>query len=121
MDLGDDLCGCSLSVRFNSNLISIWNRQGLNQKSIDGIRDVVLAILGPELKPREGSFYYKQHSEHAGFNDVVAKAKEVEDAKSAQTSPSVDDGKIVEAEVQEGEGDMALLKDEGVDVGDLRT
>ncbi|KAL8724106.1 MAG: hypothetical protein Q9181_006983 [Wetmoreana brouardii] len=69
---GDDICGLSLSRRFSSDLILIWNRRADLQPSVDAIRDVVLAQLSPELKPKEGSFYYKRHSDHAGFAEVVA-------------------------------------------------
>lgn len=117
---GDDLCGVSLSVRFNSNLITIWNRDASNQKSIDGILSVVLDEISPELKPKEGSWYYKKHSEHAAFNEVVTKAKSARLAKEAAESKAKDDGKIIEAEVKEDEGDYALLKEaEGVEIEDL--
>lgn len=117
---GDDLCGISLSVRFNSNLITIWNRDASNQKSIDGILSVVLDKISPELKPKEGSWYYKKHSEHAAFNEVVTKAKGARLAKEAAESKAKDDGKIIEAEVKEDEGDHALLKEaEGVEIEDL--
>ena len=97
----DDLCGLSLSIRFNSNLITIWNRNGDATKSIEGILNVVLAGLSPEIKPKEGAYYYKKHSEHAGFSDVVAKA-----AEEAMTS-----GKIEEAKVGEEEVERALEKE----------
>ncbi|KAL8661312.1 MAG: hypothetical protein Q9202_005677 [Teloschistes flavicans] len=71
---GDDICGCSLSRRFNSDLIQIWNRRADLAPSVDAIRDVVLAQLSDELKPKEGSYYYKRHSEHAGFAEVVGVA-----------------------------------------------
>ena len=63
----DDVCGVSLGVRFNSMLMQIWNRDGDHQEGIDRILNTVLENLTPELKPREGSYYYKKHSEHAGF------------------------------------------------------
>ena len=107
---GDDLCGMSLSVRFNSNLVTIWNRDGANQKSIDGIVSVVLDQLSPELKPKEGSYYYKKHSEHAGFNEVIAKAKTVEDEMKAKQAWN-DFGKIEEAKVKEDEADQALIEE----------
>ena len=106
---GDDLCGLSLSVRFNNNLISIWNRQGANEKTKDGILAVILEKISLDLKPREGHYYYKRHSEHAGFSEVVAKANE----------KSAGEGKITEAEVKGLEGERALLKDEGVDGEEL--
>lgn len=114
------MCGVSLSVRFNSNLITIWNRDGTNQKSIDGILSVMHEKISPNLKLKDGSWYYKKHSEHAGFNEVVAKAREARLAKEADEAKGVDDGKIVEAEVKEDEGNKALLQEsEGVEIEDL--
>lgn len=55
--------------------------------------------------------YYKRHSEHAGFSEVVAKAR---DGKVA-------DGKIAEAVVKDEEGDKALLKEaEEIDIKELQ-
>ena len=106
---GDDLCGLSMSVRFNNNLISVWNRDGANEKTKDGILSVILEQISTNMKPREGHYYYKRHSEHAGFSEVVAKANE----KKAS------EGRIKEAEVMSPEGDRALLRDEGVSVEEL--
>lgn len=63
----DDICGISYSVRFNSHLISIWNRDAENQEGIDRLRAAVLGGISPELTLRDNQFYYKRHSEHAGF------------------------------------------------------
>lgn len=72
------------------------------------------------MKPKEGSWYYKKHSEHAAFNEVVTKAKSTRLAKEAAESKAKDGGKILEAEVKEDEGDYALLKEaEGVEIDDL--
>lgn len=64
---GDQLCGVGLSVRFNSHLISIWHRDASKQKSIDAILATVLAELPAELKPKPDNYFYKKHSDHAGF------------------------------------------------------
>lgn len=64
---GDQLCGVGLSVRFNSHLISIWHREGSRQKSIDAILALVLDELPDELKPKPDNYFYKKHSDHAGF------------------------------------------------------
>ncbi|KAL1646033.1 hypothetical protein SLS58_003453 [Diplodia intermedia] len=63
----DDICGISYSVRFNSHLISIWNRDAGNQEGIDRLRDTVLRGISDDLQIRENQVYYKRHSEHAGF------------------------------------------------------
>lgn len=123
---GDDICGVTFSARFNSNLITIWNRDGSNQKSIDNILATVLEKVTPELKPKEGSYYYKKHSEHAGYEEVVGAAKErarkkleaheVKETAKKQEAIEKED-KIEDAIVTEEEGNKALLKDaEGEDV-----
>lgn len=107
-----------MSVRFNSNLITIWNRDGNAKESIDGILAVMLKGLSPNLHPKDGSYYYKRHSEHAGFTEVVAKAKHARLAQEAKD----DLGKITEAEVKEEEGDQALLKEaEGEEIEGLES
>ncbi|KAK4963343.1 hypothetical protein LTR10_000971 [Elasticomyces elasticus] len=63
----DDICGVSLGVRFNSMLVQIWNRDGDHEIGIQNMLQVVLDNLSEELRPREGSYYYKKHSEHAGY------------------------------------------------------
>lgn len=67
---GDQICGVGLSVRFNAHLISIWHRDASKQQSIDGILQLVLSKAIPDdfppLKP--DSYFYKKHSDHAGFN-----------------------------------------------------
>ena len=80
----------------------IWNRDGTAQASIDGIRDVVLKNLSPDIRPKENSYYYKQHSDHAGFSEVVAKA-----AEAALIS-----GKIEEAKVRDGEVERMIMEEE---------
>lgn len=74
--LGDQLCGVGLSVRFNSHLVSIWHREGSNQKSIDAILATVMEELPPELKPKADNYFYKKHSDHAGFKAPTPTATE---------------------------------------------
>lgn len=63
----DDVCGVSLGVRFNSCLVQVWNRDGGHEEGIRRVLETVVEGLSEELRPREGSYYYKKHSEHAGF------------------------------------------------------
>lgn len=76
----DDICGVSLSVRFNSMLVQIWNRDGSHAAGIERIAQTVLEGISEEMKPREGSYYYKKHDEHAGFASA-----EVEQSKPASS------------------------------------
>ncbi|RPA80736.1 translation initiation factor eIF4e [Ascobolus immersus RN42] len=57
VEKGDDICGISISVRFNSHLIMIWNRNGENQKSIDQILETVMKVLPEEMKPVPSNYY----------------------------------------------------------------
>lgn len=65
---GDQICGVGLSVRFNSHLISIWHRESSKKKSIDNMLECVLNQLPPELRPKPDNYFYKKHSDHAGFS-----------------------------------------------------
>ncbi|KAL9609002.1 MAG: hypothetical protein Q9167_006188 [Letrouitia subvulpina] len=93
IEQGDDLCGITLSRRFNSDLIMVWNRNA--DKSVDGILSVILQKISLEVKPKDGSYYYKRHSEHNGFKEAIATA---ETKKNAE-----EDAKIEEAETEKGE------------------
>jgi hypothetical protein len=64
---GDQLCGVGLSVRFNSHLISVWHRDASKQKNIDALLETVLEELPAEMKPKPDNYFYKKHSDHAGF------------------------------------------------------
>lgn len=61
------MCGVGLSVRFNSHLISVWHRESSKQKSVDAILATVLEELPDEMKPKPDNYFYKKHSDHAGF------------------------------------------------------
>ena len=104
-----------MSARFNSCLVSVWNRRGSNEKSKDGILRIVQENISPDMKDLlvPTSIYYKRHSEHLGFNEVVQRPNKSDHDK--------EDGKIHEAEVDAAEGNEALLKEaESVDITGLR-
>ena len=84
----DDICGVSLSVRFNSMLIQIWNRDAEHQTGVDSVLETVFQGISPDLKPKEGSYYYKRHNEHAGFAQTE-KARPVSSDSSASQASSV--------------------------------
>jgi hypothetical protein len=91
---GDQICGVGLSVRFNSHLISVWHREGSNQKSIDGILKAVLDEMPAELRPKQENYFYKKHSDHAGFKAppelqaVLDSKKKWEEAAAAANAKS---------------------------------
>ena len=63
----DDICGVSLGVRFGSMLVQVWNRDGGHEEGVRRILETIWGGLSVGLQPREGSFYYKRHNEHAAF------------------------------------------------------
>ena len=97
----DDICGVSLGVRFNSMLVQVWNRDGEHQEGIDAIAETVMENLSEELKPREGSYYYKKHSEHAGFAAPVVSGTESA-GSSRPTSSSAGQGASIDAVLSQG-------------------
>ena len=82
-DLDDDICGVSLSVRFGTNLVSVWNRvaaqnlpisaqsgkfpfarspvleeqESSEKRGVEKMKEVILNGLQEELKPQ--SYFYR--------------------------------------------------------------
>ncbi|KAI0490699.1 translation initiation factor eIF4e [Xylaria cf. heliscus] len=83
---GDQICGVGLSVRFNSHLISIWHRDASKQASIDGMLEAVLNELPPELRPKADNYFYKKHSDHAGFKAPPELQAVLDSQKRAQAA-----------------------------------
>jgi len=91
LDEGDQICGVGLSVRFNSHLISIWHRDSSRQRSIDGILAAVLDELPAEMRPKPDNYFYKKHSDHAGFKappelQAVLDSQKARDAKAKEAA-----------------------------------
>ncbi|KAH7152411.1 translation initiation factor eIF 4e-like domain-containing protein [Dactylonectria estremocensis] len=97
LDDEDQLCGVGLSVRFNSHLISIWHRDASKQNSVDAILACILEDLPVELRPKPDSYFYKKHSDHAGFKApaglqaVIDSQKRAEGAAATQKDDAADD------------------------------
>lgn len=73
----DDICGVSLSVRFTSVLVKVWNRDAGHEQGIQRLLETIFANLEPNMMPRENGFYYKPHNEHAAFAGGKAGAQPV--------------------------------------------
>ena len=91
---GDDICGLSLSIRYGNNLISIWHRDGTNEKSAEGIKNVILEKISPQLIPQPSYIYHKIHASHPGFDEAIAKNKEAEKARSPLSATESEGGKV---------------------------
>jgi hypothetical protein len=68
----DHVLGVSTSVRFNSHLISVWNKFGSNERSIKALETTIINRLSPELRPAgSNTYFYKRHDEHEGYRQAV--------------------------------------------------
>ena len=57
-DVGNEICGAVLSVRFNEDIIAIWNRHASNVDALHKIRDMLYRIL---KLPHMVQLDYKPH------------------------------------------------------------
>ncbi|KAF2434019.1 translation initiation factor eIF4e [Tothia fuscella] len=80
----DDICGASYSVRFTSILITIWNRDADHEDGIKRILDTVLEQVPEEIVPKPSAYYYKKHSDHAGFSAGGAKKSVADELAKTQ-------------------------------------
>ena len=72
----DDICGVSITKRWQAFVIMIWTRRGDQSKTIEGVKEAVLSQASDAIKEilsNEKNCYYKKHREHAGFDDTLAK------------------------------------------------
>lgn len=62
----DHVLGITSSVRFNSHIISVWNKQGDNERSIRALEMTIIDRLSPELRPsgsQADSYSYHRHED----------------------------------------------------------
>ncbi|EEA23177.1 hypothetical protein TMatcc_002037 [Talaromyces marneffei ATCC 18224] len=78
----DHVLGVSISVRFNTHLISVWNKLGSNERSVKILEQTIIDRLSPELRPADNksyvsssSYFYKRHADHDGFQEAVERVK----------------------------------------------
>lgn len=82
----DDICGVSLSVRFTSILVQVWNRDADHKEGIQNLLSTVCDNLSPELRPKVNTYYYKAHHEHSGFH-TGAPAPDKDNFPTASSNP----------------------------------
>ena len=72
----DHILGMSYSQRLYYPTISIWTKQGDNQKSIRLLTEGVIEGLAKEVRPQNKTdYYYKKHSEREGYAEAVSGVK----------------------------------------------
>lgn len=81
----DHIIGVSISIRFNTDLISVWNKLGSNERSVKMLEQTIINRLSPELRPADNksfassSYFYKRHADHEGFQEAVERARSSEE------------------------------------------
>ena len=57
---GDEICGAVLSVRYQEDILSIWNRSADSRKVCMQIRDTMRSVMG---LPLDAVMEYKKHTD----------------------------------------------------------
>ena len=68
----DDVCGVSFRPKFASTIISVWNRDADHAAGREALLKTIAESLPDEMKPKDGTFYYKKHAEQEGFDREAA-------------------------------------------------
>ena len=58
--VGDEICGCVLSVRYQEDILSIWNRSADSRRVCMQIRDTMRSVMG---LPLDATMEYKKHTD----------------------------------------------------------
>ncbi|KAL4809429.1 translation initiation factor eIF 4e-like domain-containing protein [Aspergillus unguis] len=72
----DHVLGVSTSVRFNTHLVSIWNKLGSNERSVKLLEETILSRLSPNLRPTDSgpnSYFYKRHHDNDGYQEAIGR------------------------------------------------
>ena len=59
-NVGDEICGAVLSVRYNEDIISLWNKSAESRKLCMQIRETLRTVMG---LPADAVMEYKKHVE----------------------------------------------------------
>ena len=57
-NVGDEICGAVLSVRYNEDIISLWNKSAESRKLCMQIRETLRTVMG---LPADAVMEYKKH------------------------------------------------------------
>jgi translation initiation factor 4E len=44
-DVGNEICGAKLSIRFNEDILSLWNRTASNTEATEKIRELMVRLM----------------------------------------------------------------------------
>jgi hypothetical protein len=58
--VSDEICGCVLSVRYQEDILSVWNRSADSRRVCMQIRDTMRSVMG---LPADATMEYKKHTD----------------------------------------------------------
>ncbi|KMZ63934.1 Eukaryotic translation initiation factor 4E [Zostera marina] len=71
LDYGENICGAVLSVRFNEDILSVWNRNSSDHQAVMGLRDSIKRHL---QLPNSYIMEYKPHNaslrDHSSYRNT---------------------------------------------------
>ncbi|XP_026462125.1 eukaryotic translation initiation factor 4E type 2-like [Ctenocephalides felis] len=67
--VGGEICGAVLSVRFQEDLVSLWNRTATDQTSVARVRDTLKRVLN---LPANANMEYKSHGDSLRASKVIS-------------------------------------------------
>ena len=73
--VGDEICGCVLSVRYQEDILSVWNRSADSRKVCMQIRDTMRSVMG---LPLEATMEYKKHTDSMRDNSSYRNTQKLE-------------------------------------------
>ena len=58
--VGEEICGCVISIRYQEDVLSVWNRSADDQVVTNRIRDTMMRVLN---LPANTVIEYKKHDD----------------------------------------------------------
>ena len=72
--VGDEICGCVLSVRYQEDILSVWNRSADSRRVCMQIRDTMRKLMD---LPLEATMEYKKHTDSMRDNSSYRNAAQL--------------------------------------------
>ncbi|KUF85584.1 Eukaryotic translation initiation factor 4E type 2 [Phytophthora nicotianae] len=90
-DVGNEICGAVISIRYNEDIISLWNRNADNNEACYRIRDTMRKVLN---LPQFVALEYKRHdtslNDNSSFRNTTLWRSDKNDGNSREGSSSGD-------------------------------
>ncbi|KAL7693229.1 putative translation Initiation factor eIF-4e [Plasmopara halstedii] len=90
-DVGNEICGAVISVRYNEDIISLWNRNADNNEACYRIRDTMRKVLN---LPQFVALEYKRHdmslNDNSSFRNTTLWRPDKNDSNSRESTANGD-------------------------------